>query len=136
MRIFALVLALILTACDGGNSKTFCDKPPISISNLTLTPASASVDAVNGAVDVTVRFDFVDPDDKAGAVNVQVQDSSGNTDVEVWDTGLFFAEDSYSLMIRVPARNADVYTISVFINDLCDVPSNTLQAVFEVVSER
>ena len=133
MRILVLFLALMAAACGGGNSKTFCDKPALTISDLTLTPVSGTVDVVDGSVDVTVQFDFADPEDKAGAVNVQVQDSSGDIDVEVWDTGIFFAEDTYSLMIQVPARSADVYTFSVYINDLCDVLSNTLQAVFEVL---
>lgn len=133
MRTLVLAMALILAACGSSSSKNLCDKPALSISNLTLTPASATVAAATGSVDVTVEFDYVDPDDKAGAVNVQVQDSSGRVDFEVWDTGLFFAEGTYSLEIPVSTTTADVYTISAYINDLCDEPSNTLQAMFEVL---
>ncbi len=127
------MLALAMTACSGsGGPGSPCEDPAPQISNLTVTPVSAVVVEGTRSVDVELRFDFSAPGQQATAVNAIVLDSTGGTAFEVWDTGILIAEASYSLEVPVPAETADVFTISVFVIDLCDKQSNTLQVTFEV----
>ena len=134
--LVCMFVAVSLVACGGGGNGGDATPAHVPvISNLTISPQSATLNQGGGAVAVTMTYQFADAGADVSTFTASIYDSKGT----LLDTGTVASAASGHTSgtltlsgITIPTTTAMTYTLQVFLTDATGAESNKLSGTFVV----
>ena len=134
--LVCMFVAVSLVACGGGGNGGDATPAHVPvISNLTISPQSATLNQGGGAVAVTMKHHFSDAGSDVSTFTLNAYDSMGTLLDTATKTSVASGYSSGDLTytgINAPTTKAETYTLEVFLTDATGAESNKLSGTFVV----